>query len=56
MSDLLVAGAVLAFLAIKPSGGPSYGDILGDTSVGFWLAVAGFLLAAIGAGIGAQRA
>ena len=51
-----VAAAGLAFLAIKPSGGAGYGHILGDSSVGFWLAVAGFLLAAIGAGIGAQRA
>lgn len=51
-----VAAAGLAFLAIQPSSGtPGYGDVLSDTSVGFWLAVAGFLLAAVGAGIGAQR-
>lgn len=51
-----VAAAGLAFLAIKPDGNAGYADILGDSSVGFWLAVAGFLLAAVGAGIGAQRA
>lgn len=50
-----LAMAGLTFLAIKPDGSASYSDVLGRTQAGFYLAVAGFLLAGIGAGIGARR-
>jgi hypothetical protein len=59
-----VAGIVMTFLAIKLTKGTlgldantsgSYGDWLGHARIGFYLAVAGFLLAGIGAAFGPRR-
>lgn len=60
LGSLLALGAIaLSFLAINlvKSGlhGPAYSSTLKDARVGFYLAVAGFLLAGIGAAIGPSR-
>ena len=49
------AGIAFTFLAINFGGGISYGETLKGARFGFWFAVAGFLLAGIGALIGPQR-
>jgi hypothetical protein len=50
------AGVAFTFLAIDFNvTGASYGDYIKDARVGFYFAVAGFLLAGIGALIGPQR-
>ncbi len=51
-----VAMSGLTFLAIDFSGnGTGYSDYLKDAQVGFYFAVAGFLIAGIGAGVGPRR-
>lgn len=49
-----LAGIGLTIWAIK--GSDSWGDTFKDKSIGLWLALAGFLLIAIGSAIGPQRA
>jgi hypothetical protein len=51
------AAAGLTFLAIKisASGSPAYSEYLKHARIGFYFAVAGFLLAGIGAAIGPRR-
>lgn len=51
-----IAGAGLTFLAIDFSGGnTAYSQYIKNAQFGFYLAVGGFLLAGIGAGIGPRR-
>ena len=50
-----LAAAGLSFLAIQLNSAQAYSTYLKDARIGFWLAVVGFLFAAIGAGIGPRR-
>lgn len=50
-----VAAAGLSFLAIRLSDGADYSQFIKHASVGFYLAVIAFLLAAVGAAIGPSR-
>ncbi len=50
-----LAAAGLTFLAIKLGDGPSYTDFLKNTSIGFYFAVVGFVVAGIGAAIGPHK-
>lgn len=50
-----VAAAGLTFLAINLGAGTTYGHNLAHARVGFYLAIVGFLLAGIGAGIGPRK-
>jgi hypothetical protein len=50
-----LAGAGLTFWALKFDSSVSIGDELKHTSVGFWIAVAGFVLAGVGALLGPRH-
>jgi hypothetical protein len=50
-----LAAAGLSFLAVDYRNAGNYSDYLSNARVGFYLAVFGFLLAGIGAGIGPKR-
>jgi magnesium-transporting ATPase (P-type) len=55
---LAVAGIAVTFLAIRllpASAGLKYSEYLKNARLGFYLAVAGFLIAGVGAAIGARR-
>lgn len=50
-----IAASGLSFLAIQLTDNNSYSTYIQNARVGFWFAVAGFLIAAIGAGVGPRR-
>ncbi len=50
-----VAGAVLTFFALDSGSDTSLSDVLKDAGVGFWVAIGGFVLIAIGAATGPRH-
>jgi hypothetical protein len=49
-----VGGGVITFFALK-SGGTTLSDLLKHGAIGFWVAIAGFVVAGLGAAMGPRR-